>query len=118
MKKIYHLIASWSPIKLRLTEIYLLLVLMILLPRIVSSQQSYTFTPAGATGSIGPTQAQVNTAYTLTNLSGSVTVVQGIQFFTIPLTGLYRIEARGGKGYGTYGGRGAVMIGDFNITAG
>jgi hypothetical protein len=84
-----------------------------------NAQVSYTFTNASATGSLGPTQAQVNTAYASTNLSGSVTVnPQGIQNFTIPVSGGYRIQALGAQGYGTYGGRGAVMAGDFTLTAG
>src|SRR5687768_1210416 len=82
-------------------------------------QQSYTFTNAGSTGSVGPTQAQVNNSYTNTNLSGSVTVSpQGIQNFTIPVTGAYRVEALGGQGYGSFGGRGASIAGDFTLTAG
>lgn len=83
------------------------------------AQQSYTFTNASATGSAGPTQGMVNTAYATTNLSGSVTVnLQGIQEFTIPVTGLYRITATGGQGFGPFGGRGASIAGDFSLTAG
>ena len=85
----------------------------------VNAQQTYTFTNAGATGSLGPTQGQVNAAYSASNLNGSVTInIQGIQEFTIPVTGGYRIEARGASGYGTFGGRGAIMAGDFTLTAG
>lgn len=98
---------------------YLLSFGLVVAGTLASAQTSYTFTPAGATGSLGPTQSDVNTAYASTNLSGSVIVnPQGIQNFTIPITGDYRIEARGAQGYGTYGGRGAIMIGDFNLTAG
>jgi hypothetical protein len=83
------------------------------------AQQSFTFTNASATGSMGPTQMNVNAAYLSTNLNGSVTVnPQGVQNFTIPTTGPYRIDARGGQGYGTFGGRGAVIAGDFTLTAG
>lgn len=85
----------------------------------LGAQVSYTFTPAGATGSIGPTQAQVNTAYASTNLNGSVSVIgQGIQTFTIPISGAYGITALGGQGCGPFGGRGAQMYGEFNFTAG
>src|SRR5688572_5842305 len=85
----------------------------------LTAQQTYSFTNASATGSAGPTQGQVNTAYGSTNLNGSVVVnPQGIQNFTIPVSGPYRIQARGGQGYGTFGGRGAIMIGDFTLTAG
>lgn len=84
------------------------------------SQQSYTFTNCGATGSVGPTQAQVNTAYAATNLSSLVVIspTAGIQTWTVPVTGGYRIEARGAKGFGTNGGRGASIAGDFTLTAG
>lgn len=50
--------------------------------------QTYTFTNAGAFGSNGPTQAQVNTAYTGTSLDGLVTVnTPGIQEWTVPSYG-------------------------------
>lgn len=85
----------------------------------LSAQQSYTFTAAGATGKHGPTQNQINAAYILTNLSGSVTIVtQGIQEFTIPSSGAYGIRALGAQGFGPFGGRGAEMYGEFNFTAG
>ena len=38
----------------------------------VAGQQTYTFTNCSATGSLGPTQNMVNTAYLSTNLSGAV----------------------------------------------
>jgi hypothetical protein len=84
--------------------------------------QTYIFTNAGASGAIGPTQAQLNSAYTGTNLAGSVTSSNGIQLWTVPTTGVYTIDARGACG-GTYpgrtaGGNGARMVGTFNLTAG
>ena len=79
---------------------------------------TYTFTTCGATGRFGPSQAQVNTAYVGTPLAGQVTSNAGIQLWTVPTTGTYVIETRGAKGYGTNGGRGARMIGTFNLTAG
>ncbi|MEI6882064.1 MAG: glycine-rich protein, partial [Bacteroidota bacterium] len=79
----------------------------------------YTFTNCSATGMYGPTQAQVNSAYTSTNLSGAVTSSSGIQLWTVPTTGMYRIEAFGAQGGGNNNfGRGAQMRGDFNLTAG
>lgn len=82
------------------------------------AQTTYTFTSAGATGSVGPTQGQVNTAYASTNLNGSVVVnPQGIQNFTVPNTGIYKIEGRGAQG-GNVGGLGATMIGNFTLTGG
>jgi len=81
--------------------------------------QSYTFTPCGATGNTGPTQTQANNTYSNTNLQNSVTInPQGIQNFTVPVTSVYNITVKGAKGYGTNGGRGAIMSGDFTLTAG
>lgn len=84
------------------------------------AQQSYTFTNAGATGSLGPTAANIATAYVATNLSGSVAMsaTPGIQTFTIPTTMGYRIQAFGAQGFGPFGGRGASISGDFTLTAG
>ena len=79
----------------------------------VFSQTSYTFTSAGAIGETGPTQSQINTAYTSTSLNGSVTInaFQGIQEFIIP-AGSYSIEAWGA---GINGGFGAKLGGTFNF---
>lgn len=79
--------------------------------------QTYTFTSAGVSGPTGPSQTQINTAYASTNLNGSVTVTGGIQSFTVPLTGPYRITAVGGRG-GYDGGFGASITGEFTLTAG
>jgi len=84
----------------------------------VWSQTVYTFTPCGAAGKNGPNQTQVTTAYSATSLSGNVTVTNGIQFWTVPTTGNYRIEAFGGQGYGSFGGRGTHISGEFTLTAG
>ncbi len=78
----------------------------------------FTFTNCTATGMNGPSQSQANTAYASTSLAGLVNVVGGIQYWKAPATAVYRIEAVGAKGAGTNGGRGARMIGDFNLTAG
>jgi hypothetical protein len=86
-------------------------------PGIMNAQATYTFTSAGLTGPVGPNQTQINTAYGSTNLSGSVTVTGGIQSFTIPVTGPYRITAIGGQG-GYNGGYGAMISGDFTLSAG
>ena len=82
------------------------------------AQQSYTFTSCGATASLGPTQLQVNNAYLSTNLSGQVISNNGIQTWTVPTSGLYRIAAHGAQGGGADGGKGAIIEGDFNLTAG
>ncbi|HQQ95042.1 MAG TPA: T9SS type A sorting domain-containing protein [Bacteroidia bacterium] len=97
-------------------SIFFLLFLTSLLP--LSAQVTYTFTNASATGSAGPTQAMANAAYASTNLNGSVTVVNGLQSFTIPVSGMYRVEAVGAAGYGTNAGRGASVAGDFSLSAG
>jgi hypothetical protein len=83
---------------------------------------TYTFTNANASGANGPTQAQLNSAYSGTNLAGQVTSSNGIQLWTVPQTGVYTIDARGARG-GSYpgrvtGGNGARMVGTFNLTAG
>ena len=81
--------------------------------------QVFTFTNAGATGNQGPTQGQVNSAYSGTTLDGAVTInTQGIQEWTVPATGNYRIEVYGAEGGGTSPGLGAKMIGEFNLTSG
>ena len=82
------------------------------------AQTVYTFTAATATGENGPTQAMVNTEYAGTNLAGKVDVTGGIQYWEIPATGKYVIEAFGGQGYGPFGGRGAHMTGEFILTGG
>jgi len=80
--------------------------------------QTYTFVTCSATGSAGPSPLQVTNTYSATNLSGLVTSSNGIQYWTVPTSGGYRIEARGAKGYGTNAGRGASIAGDFTLTAG
>src|SRR4051812_3390237 len=96
-----------------------------ILPGTLFSQQTYTFTNAGATGINGPTQTQITNAYLSTNLQGSVTQSgNGLQTFTIPVTGGYGITAIGASG-GTpvvscvgLGGLGASMYGEYTLTAG
>ncbi len=82
------------------------------------AQISYTFTTAGQTGTTGPDQAMIDAAYAGTSLDGNVTVTGGIQYWTVPTTGNYSIEAFGAQGYGSFGGRGAHIYGEFNLTAG
>ena len=81
---------------------------------------SYTFTTCGVTGQNGPTQAQVNTAYLATSLNGSVTVAGGIQQFTVPAGGLWRIIAGGSGALGAnaFGCRGHIVQGDYTLTPG
>jgi hypothetical protein len=86
----------------------------------LNSQTTYTFSTCGATGQSGPTQAQANTFYASTNLNGLVTVTAGIQSWTVPTSGNYRIETNGAQGgHSIYnGGLGSRMIGDFNLLSG
>ena len=85
---------------------------------LINAQVSYTFTNCGATGSVGPTQGQVNSTYSTTNLNGLVsTTLSGIQTWTAPYSGNFRIEAIGAQG-GSAGGLGARMAGDFALNAG
>ena len=96
---------------------------LLLSPSVSNAQQvTYSFATCGVTGSVGPTQAQVNTFYATTNLNGSVTISgQGIQQFTIPVSGPYQITAAGSAAGGTignYGHRGRIVQGEIFLTAG
>ena len=98
---------------------------------IPTSTITYSFTNGGSTGRQGPTQDNVNSSYSGTNLDGIVTVnTRGIQEWIVPASGIYRIEAWGASGGdggdkansgndGNYsGGLGAKMSGDFSLSAG
>ena len=81
------------------------------------------FTNLGASGRIGPTTLGSN--YTGQDHDGQVTLSNGIQLWTVPYTGDYRIEAVGAAGgYDTgnhsaqYRGRGVRMIGTFSLCQG
>jgi VCBS repeat-containing protein len=81
------------------------------------SLPTYTFTNAGATGREGPTQNDINASYLGTNLEGKVTInARGIQEWSVPDAGPYKIAVFGASGgsssYGT-GGKGASMSGKF-----
>lgn len=80
-------------------------------------QSTYTFTNAGAVGNLGPTQSQLNAAYLNTILSGAVICNNGIQTWTVPVTGPYKIKVNGAQGGGN-GGLGAQMEGQFYLAAG
>ena len=89
------------------------------------SFSSHTFTNCGATGRTGPTLANCKSSYD-TVWEGDTDFfnvqTQGIQEWTVPSTGTYRIEAygaEGGNGSGSStGGLGARMRGDFSLTNG
>ncbi|MDR9398391.1 MAG: SprB repeat-containing protein, partial [Salibacter sp.] len=88
------------------------------------SQQTWTFTNANSSGNQGPTQSQVNIAYSGTNLDNNVTVnTQGIQEWLVPASGTYRILAKGAEGgdggSGTLSpGKGASIEGEVFLTQG
>jgi len=89
---------------------------------------NHTFTTSGAVGRTGPTLAQIKTAYSSSSWSQNASYLnmytQGIQEWTVPVSGSYKIEClgAGAQGYvvGTTlnypGGKGARMIGTFNLT--
>ena len=82
-----------------------------------------TFTSLGARGEEGPTE--LGDHYAGQDHDGQVTLSSGIQQWTVPYTGDYRIEAVGAAGgYDTgnhsalYRGRGVRMIGTFSLSKG
>lgn len=80
---------------------------------------SATFTPAGATGNFGPTQAQVDTAYDNTLLENKVSVIDnGTQVWSVPFTGKWQITAAGAGFDGVSNQRGAKVIGKFDLQSG
>jgi hypothetical protein len=83
---------------------------------------SYSFTNAGASGMNGPTQGQVNSAYSATTLAGKVLInTQGIQEWAPTSSGLYQINlagASGGGGISGAGGKGAFLSIKVSLTAG
>jgi hypothetical protein len=86
-----------------------------------SGNTSLVFTNASATGRTGPTQSQLNTAYSGTDLSGNVTIItQGFQEWTVPYTGTYSIQAFGAQGGNAAysGGKGASISGEFKLESG
>lgn len=85
--------------------------------------QTYSFTVCGATGKNGPSQVSVNSSYALgSTLNGSVTVINnGIQQWTVPVTGLYRIAVAGassGASALSGGGSGIAIQSDISLVAG
>jgi hypothetical protein len=80
---------------------------------------TFNFNTCGAEGRLGPTQTQVNAEYLGTNLENKVTInTQGIQEWTVPNTGDFRIIASGAQSGRTDEGYGAVLSGDFFLTQG
>ena len=66
------------------------LILLQSLGFIFAKAQTYTFTNAGATGNLGPTQSDIDNNYSGTNLQNAVTVTtRGIQEWDVPSSGTY-----------------------------
>jgi hypothetical protein len=86
------------------------------------SAQTYEFSTCGASGRYGPSQSQCDSAYSGTNLEGEVNVVgEGIQEWTVPEDGNYRIKAAGAtmdRQYADYRGGGAIIRGNFVLEQG
>lgn len=84
--------------------------------------ETFEFTNGGASGRIGPNQSQVDASYAGTNLENQVTVSgSGVQVWEVPHDGIYFIEAlgaQGGAAGGGEGGKGALISGEFFLSAG
>jgi len=81
------------------------------------------FNPCGQTGSSGPSQSDCDSSYTTTTLDGEVDVSGGLQTWTAPFAGDYRIVATGAAGgAGTSGSNdgyyGAQVAGTFTLAEG
>jgi hypothetical protein len=88
---------------------------------------NFTFTTGGVSGREGPNLSTLLTSYNtvsnswLLNTENFDMITNGYQLWTVPETGIYRITARGAQGAPTEaaaGGRGAIIRGDFSLTAG
>lgn len=92
-----------------------------------SDSCEFVFTTCGASGNSGPSQANCDSVYNPTNLNGNVNVVDGIQFWTVPIgVSSIRINVSGASGgYNNnpsvgdaVPGKGANMSGVFSVTGG
>jgi hypothetical protein len=90
---------------------------------------NFTFTSGGVEGRTGPNLVTLLNSYDtsanpwLLNTDNFNMITNGYQLWTVPTTGTYRITARGAQGTPSEvdppaGGRGAIITGDFNLTAG
>lgn len=90
----------------------------------VVSAFSFTFTNVGQTGRTGPSLAQAlasynTSAYSWLTSTSTYNVVNGYQYWTVPKTATYTIDAYGAAGGGNGApGAGARMQGDFVLTEG
>lgn len=82
---------------------------------------SAVFTSANVSGRIGPTQEQLNSSYQGTSLENKVTSTNGIQLWTVPASGQYKIEtygAQGGNAVSRQGGKGSIISADIPLLKG
>lgn len=87
---------------------------------------TFTFTNGNAVGNVGPTLSGVLSSYdTATNSwlnnTAYFNVTAGIQYWTVPQTGIYNIEAWGANGAASSNtriGKGAYIKGTFTLTQG
>jgi hypothetical protein len=87
---------------------------------------TFTFTNAAATGNIGPTLSNCLSSYdtisnTWLNNTSYFNVIGGVQYWTVPQTGNYTVEAWGANGAAssnTRVGKGAYVKGTFTLTQG
>lgn len=83
---------------------------------------SFTFTNAGVSGRLGPTLAQLQTAYSAESWTQNTNYLnvttQGIQEWTVPAGGAYTIRCVGASGGGPYSGYGADYTGTFTLSQG
>ena len=87
------------------------------------SFSSHTFTTCGQTGPEGPTLSESRSTYSpsWTDDTDFFNVTDGIQYWTVPMSGTFRITAAGsvsGTRSGVSSGRGVIYRGDFNLTEG
>jgi hypothetical protein len=98
---------------------------------VLYSFSSFTFTAAGTFGNTGPTQATLLNSYDtaqfswLTDTSFYKVETEGIQEWTVPVNGIYRIETVGASGgihsgdyYPGFPGAGAKVQADISLTGG
>ena len=114
-----HPLPSWVALGTKVVRLLNFGLLLFL----VCSGFDATFTSLGTTGKDGPTS--LGSHYTGQDHDGQVTLSSGIQKWTVPYTGQYRIEAVGAAGgydnyqnSAQYRGRGARMVGTFNLSQG
>lgn len=84
------------------------------------SFSSHTFTSCGISGRTGPSQTTCRGVYSTTwdESNANYTVVNGIQYWTVPSSGRYYIDAYGAGAGGTLGGGGARIADTFNLVEG